>query len=227
MLQANSTKNDSAASFDASQFKEDLTKLIPFLRAFARSLCSSDRETADELAQEALAKAWKSRNAFAPGTNVKAWLFTILRNEFYSNRRRAWRQQPWDQDAAEAIPDRRKDQMWESELSDTMRAMRCLSDEHREALILVAAGGLSYEEAAVIQHCEVGTMKSRVSRARQRLLAILSGETKRPLADRSSRADPTKELMAQYDRLISARVAGSPNGNAQRNSGTDQARCAC
>src|ERR1700733_14640245 len=80
MLQANSTKNDSAASVDASQFKEDLTKLIPFLRAFARSLCSSDRETADELAQEALAKAWKSRNAFAPGTNLKAWLFTILRN---------------------------------------------------------------------------------------------------------------------------------------------------
>ena len=76
-----------------SQFKADLLDLIPFLRAFARSLCGN-QEMADDLAQETLVKAWQARNMFAPGTNLKAWLFTILRNQFYSDRRRACRQAP-------------------------------------------------------------------------------------------------------------------------------------
>ena len=71
-------------------FRKDLLGLIPFLRAFSRSLCG-DRELADDLAQEALAKAWQSRDTFRAGSNLKAWLFTILRNQFYSDRRRAWR----------------------------------------------------------------------------------------------------------------------------------------
>ena len=74
-------------------FRRDLLGLIPFLRAFSRSLCG-DRELADDLAQEALAKAWQSRDTFRAGSNLKAWLFTILRNQFYSDRRRAWRQPP-------------------------------------------------------------------------------------------------------------------------------------
>ena len=81
-------------------FKNELLALIPFLRAFARSL-TGNQEGADDLAQETLVKAWQSRATFIPGTNLKAWLFTILRNQFYSDRRRAWRQAPWDQDAAE------------------------------------------------------------------------------------------------------------------------------
>ena len=88
---------------DDARFKADLLDLIPFLRAFARSLCGN-QETADDLAQETLVKAWQARDMFAPGTNLKAWLFTILRNQFYSDRRRAWRQAPWDQEAAERIP---------------------------------------------------------------------------------------------------------------------------
>src|SRR5215469_16105794 len=164
-----------------SDFKNELLALIPFLRAFARSL-TGNQEGADDLAQETLVKAWQSRSTFIPGTNLKAWLFTILRNQFYSDRRRAWRQAPWDQDAAERIPGSSAEQSWAAELSDTGRALAQLSDEQREALILVGAGGFSYEDAAAICHCAVGTVKSRVARARKSLLSILEGEDPLPPA---------------------------------------------
>ena len=91
--------------------RPNLLALIPFLRAFARSL-TGNQEGADDLAQETLVKAWQSRATFIPGTNLKAWLFTILRNQFYSDRRRAWRQAPWDQEAAERIPGGGEDQIF-------------------------------------------------------------------------------------------------------------------
>ena len=184
-----------------AQFKSDLLDLIPFLRAFARSLCGN-QETADDLAQETLVKAWQARNMFAPGTNLKAWLFTILRNQFYSDRRRAWRQAPWDQDAAERIPGSTAEQSWAAELSDTARALSQLSDEQREALILVGAGGFSYEDAAAICHCAVGTVKSRVARARKSLLSLLEGDEPLPPAAQSGDAgDAAEEILAQLDRL--------------------------
>jgi RNA polymerase sigma-70 factor, ECF subfamily len=184
-----------------AQFKADLLDLIPFLRAFARSLCGN-QETADDLAQETLVKAWQARNMFAPGTNLKAWLFTILRNQFYSDRRRAWRQAPWDQDAAERIPGSNAEQSWAAELSDTARALSQLSDEQREALILVGAGGFSYEDAAAICHCAVGTVKSRVARARKALLSLLEGdEPLPPSAQTGDAGDAAKEILAQLDRL--------------------------
>jgi RNA polymerase sigma-70 factor (ECF subfamily) len=183
-----------------AQFKTDLLELIPFLRAFARSLCGN-QETADDLAQETLVKAWQARGMFAPGTNLKAWLFTILRNQFYSDRRRAWRQAPWDQDAAERIPGSSSEQSWAAELSDTARALSCLSDEQREALILVGAGGFSYEDAAAICKCAVGTVKSRVARARKSLLAILDGEEPLPQASQPQEGDAAHEILAQLDRL--------------------------
>ena len=184
-----------------AQFKADLLDLIPFLRAFARSLCGN-QETADDLAQETLVKAWQARNMFAPGTNLKAWLFTILRNQFYSDRRRAWRQAPWDQDAAERIPGSSAEQSWAAELSDTARALTQLSDEQREALILVGAGGFSYEDAAAICHCAVGTVKSRVARARKSLLSLLEGDEALPPAAQSGDAsDAAEEILAQLDRL--------------------------
>ena len=181
------------------EFKAGLLELIPFLRAFARSLCGNP-DIADDLAQETLVKAWQSRSTFAPGTNLKAWLFTILRNQFYSDRRRAWRQAPWDQDAAERIPGASEEQSWAAELSDTARALTSLSDEQREALILVGAGGFSYEAAAQICNCAVGTVKSRVARARKTLLSILEGTDPLPVAD-ADNPDPTTDIMAQLDRL--------------------------
>lgn len=183
-----------------AQFKGDLLQLIPFLRAFARSLCGN-QETADDLAQETLVKAWQARDMFAPGTNLKAWLFTILRNQFYSDRRRAWRQAPWDQEAAERIPGSAGEQSWAAELSDTARALSCLSDEQREALILVGAGGFSYEDAARICNCAVGTVKSRVARARKSLIAILEGEDVLPPAQQPPQGDAANEILAQLDRL--------------------------
>src|ERR1051326_8759122 len=186
-----------------AQFKADLLSLIPFLRAFARSLCGN-QETADDLAQETLVKAWQARDMFAPGTNLKAWLFTILRNQFYSDRRRAWRQAPWDQEAAERIPGSAGEQSWAAELSDTARALSCLSAEQREALILVGAGGFSYEDAAKICDCAVGTVKSRVARARKSLMAILDGEERLPQATQPTEGDAANEIMAQLDRLAPA-----------------------
>src|SRR5689334_18686688 len=185
---------------DDARFKTDLLELIPFLRAFARSLCGN-QEAADDLAQETLVKAWQARDMFAPGTNLKAWLFTILRNQFYSDRRRAWRQAPWDQDAAERIPGGGQDQGWAAELSDTARALRVLTDEQREALILVGAGGFSYEDAAAICKCAVGTVKSRVARARKTLIDILDGDDTLEDVARPAEGDAAREIMAQLDKL--------------------------
>ena len=195
----------SAARSDApDDFKTELLALIPFLRAFARSLCGNP-ESADDLAQETLVKAWQSRDTFIPGTNLKAWLFTILRNQFYSDRRRAWRQAPWDQDSAERIPGSHDDQTWAAELSDTARALRCLSDEQREALILVGAGGFSYEDAAAICHCAVGTVKSRVARARRALINVLDGKDTLQGAARPTGGEAAKEIMSQLDSLVPER----------------------
>jgi RNA polymerase sigma-70 factor (ECF subfamily) len=181
-------------------FKSELLGLIPFLRAFARSL-TGNPEAADDLAQETLVKAWQSRSSFIPGTNLKAWLFTILRNQFYSDRRRAWRQAPRDQEAAERIPGGGEDQVFSAELSDTARALRRLSDEQREALILVGAGGFSYEDAAAICKCAVGTVKSRVARARKTLIDILDGDDALSDIERPAGGDAAREIMAQLDKL--------------------------
>lgn len=197
-----------------AQFKADLLALIPFLRAFARSLCGNP-DVADDLAQEALVKAWQSRDSFAPGTNLKAWLFTILRNQFYSDRRRAWRHAPWDQDAAERIPGASEEQSWAAELSDTARALAFLSDEQREALILVGAGGFSYEAAARICNCAVGTVKSRVARARKTLIAVLDGNHPLPDAPAGADGNAAREIMNQLDRLAPA-VARAPMGKRRK-----------
>lgn len=181
-------------------FKSELLELVPYLRAFARSL-SGRHEGADDLAQEALVKAWQSRDSFVPGTNLKAWLFTILRNQFYSERRRAWRQVPWDAENAEALPGTSEDQGWAAELSDIARALQALPAEQREALILVGAGGFAYEEAARISNCAVGTVKSRVARARRALIAILDGDQSLPPSDRPAQGEAARDIMAQLDRL--------------------------
>jgi RNA polymerase sigma-70 factor (ECF subfamily) len=153
--------------------RSELVALIPHMRAFARSLCH-DRTQADDLAQEALASAWRHRGAFTPGTNLKAWVFRIVRNQFYSDRRRSWRVCPLDPDTAAETLVAVSDPNAALQLDDVRRAMLKLSDEQREALTLIGVTGLSYEEVAAICGCSQGTIKSRVSRARRRLLAILS-----------------------------------------------------
>ncbi len=153
-------------------FQRDLVGLIPHLRAFARTLCG-DAAAADDLAQDATLKAWDARSSFQMGTNMKAWTFMILRNQFYSEKRRSWRQSQLDQEAAERTLVAADDPEAPVALDEMRLAMGMLPTEQREALILVGAGGFAYEEAADICGCAVGTVKSRVSRARRALQGIL------------------------------------------------------
>jgi RNA polymerase sigma-70 factor (ECF subfamily) len=198
------------------EFRKELLELIPFLRAFSRSLCG-DRELADDLAQDALSKAWQSRATFRAGSNLKAWLFTILRNQFYSDRRRAWRQAPWDDSAVERMPVAGGEQTWAIQLSDMTRALRGLPAEQREALILVGAGGFSYEDAAKIANCAIGTVKSRVARARKALTAMLEGNGALPNEPRPVGGDATNEIIDQLDKL--APQDSGDNGRHYRGEG--------
>lgn len=154
-------------------FKNELVAAIPHLRAFARSLCN-DPTQADDLAQEALAKAWKARDSFEPGTSIKAWTFMILRNQFYSEKRRSWRTAPLDVEMAENTLLANDDPTAPMDLLELRAALAKLPDDQREALILVGAGGMAYEEAAQVCQCAVGTIKSRVSRARRALETLLA-----------------------------------------------------
>lgn len=157
-----------------SSFREELIELIPLLRAYARSICRNP-EDGDDLAQAAVEKAIRYETSFTMGTNMKAWVFRILRNLFYSDRRRAWRNVPLDAEVAErtlAAADNQADVL---DLDDLRRGLAMLEPVQREALILVGAGGLSYEQTAEITGVAIGTVKSRVSRARQALARILDG----------------------------------------------------
>lgn len=159
------------------QFKTELLAAIPSLRAFAVSL-SQNADKADDLVQETLVKAWDKHASFQMGTNLKAWLFTILRNEFYSQMRKRGREV---QDSEGIMTERlavHPSQDGKLDLADFREALEMLPEDQREAIILIGASGFSYEEAATICECAVGTIKSRVSRARARLQDILqvSGE---------------------------------------------------
>jgi RNA polymerase sigma-70 factor (ECF subfamily) len=178
------------------QFQRDLIALIPHLRAFSRMLCGR-REIGEDMAQEALAKAWRSRARFEPGTNLRAWLFTILRNEYYSHARRAWRETHWDEVVWESIEAPLLEQEWAMELSDTARALGGLNKGQREALILVAAGGFSHRDAAKICSAPVGTIKSRVARARAALMRSLDGDTPVPPRSVPRAKDATEHILAQ------------------------------
>jgi RNA polymerase sigma-70 factor (ECF subfamily) len=161
----------------APGFRSDLLAAIPSLRAFAVSL-AQNADQADDLVQETLVKAWDKQKSFQPGTNLKAWLFTILRNEFYSQMRKRGREV---QDSDGTMTGRlavHPSQDGALDLQDFRRALKQLPEDQREAIILIGASGFSYEEAAEICGCAVGTIKSRVSRGRTRLTELLgiSGE---------------------------------------------------
>jgi len=141
---------------------------LPTLRAFAFSLCNNfDR--ADDLVQETLLKAWQYLDKFEEGTNLRAWLFTILRNNYFSELRKKRRE-------VEDVDGKMTDnlsvapaQQGHLDMQDFRKALNTLPDEQREALILIGAVGMSYEEAAGVAQCAIGTIKSRVNRARTRL----------------------------------------------------------
>ena len=145
------------------------------LRAFARSL-TSNRQQADDLVHDTVVRALTAAHQFTPGTNFKAWAFTILRNLFYNQGRNPWsRHLPLDELTVNE-PAIRANQEDSLVFCDFRRAFWQLAPEHREVLILVGASGLSYEEASVICDCPIGTVKSRVSRGRRELKALLEGD---------------------------------------------------
>src|SRR6202041_150681 len=153
--------------------KDDLLGAIPNLRAFAISLCGRGAR-ADDLVQETLVKAWANIHSFEPGSNMIAWLYTILRNEYYSEYRKR-RHEVGDEEGRHAARlATRPTQEGHMQFLDFRAALDRLAADHREALILVGASGLSYEDAAAICGCAVGTMKSRVNRARVRLAEMLA-----------------------------------------------------
>jgi RNA polymerase sigma-70 factor, ECF subfamily len=157
----------------SEEFRTGLLEAIPSLRAFAYSLVGrSDR--ADDLVQQALTKAWTHHQSFQLGTNQRAWLYTILRNEFYSEMRKKRR----EVEDADGVYSRNlavhPAQEGHLDLADMRSALSELPADQREALLLVAASGFSYEEAADICGVAVGTIKSRVNRARNRLSELLN-----------------------------------------------------
>jgi RNA polymerase sigma-70 factor (ECF subfamily) len=152
--------------------RDQLLSVIPSLRAFAISLCGNP-DRADDLVQETLLRAWSNLHRFERGTNLNAWLFTILRNGFYSEHRKRQREVE-DVDGCYAgrlisIPE----QGSHLDFEDFRKALMKLPQEQREALLLVGAQGFAYEEVAIICGCAVGTVKSRVNRARSRLAELL------------------------------------------------------
>ncbi len=156
-------------------WRDDVVALIPALRAFAWSL-SHNSADADDLVQDTLIKAWTNRDKFEPGTNLRAWLFTILRNTYYTavvRRRREVADEDGKHAAGLTAP---PTQDWSVAMHSLRDALQRLPAEHREALILVGAAGLTYEEAAEICGCALGTIKSRVNRARARLLRLMDAD---------------------------------------------------
>jgi RNA polymerase sigma-70 factor (ECF subfamily) len=154
-------------------FKSALLAELPSLRAFAISL-SGSHDHADDLVQETVMKAWSAHASFAPGTSIRAWLFTIMRNTYFSQYRKARREvQDSDGEAAARLVSAPA-QNGHLDLADFRIALEKLPDDQREALILVGASGFSCEEAAEICGCAVGTIKSRVNRARQKLMQMMA-----------------------------------------------------
>ena len=195
------TNLDAEPVFDENQFRKDLTDLIPHLRAFARSLCGN-ATLADDVAQDAMLKAWNARQKFKPGTNLKAWTFTILRNQFYSIKRRSWRATSLEPEVAEQTIVANSNPEQSVHLNELRRGLDMLKDDQREALILIGASGLSYEEAAEVCGCAVGTIKSRVSRARAALEVIMESGNFDASADGVGATDALSAILGEADKIV-------------------------
>lgn len=161
------------------QFRNLLVALIPSLRAFARGLCGS-RDLADDMAQDAMMRGWAARASFTPGTNFRAWMFMILRNQFYTTIRKNRRMTSLDPGVAERTLIAAPGQQHAIHLADLAQALQQLPPEQREVLLLVGANGSSYEEAAEVTGCAIGTIKSRLARGRKALALIIDGADAEP-----------------------------------------------
>lgn len=200
------SSSDPALQFD---FKSELISVLPHLRAFARSL-TGQRDAADDLVQDALTKAWASRDRFEPGTSMKAWTFMILRNSYISQMRRRRFTSDWDEERAARVLVISASQDGNLELGDLHRALQVLPEQQREALILVGAGGLSYEEVAQICGVAIGTVKSRVARARAALAGLIeSGNICSRMGQDDKEKAETADVILNEVEVIENRYAGT------------------
>jgi RNA polymerase sigma-70 factor (ECF subfamily) len=187
--------------------REELVALLPQLRGFARSLTGGDSHFADDLVQDTVVLALRSWHSFQPGTSLKSWLLKILHNRFHSQMRRKYK-------SAEVVREDLANLSWVPssqhvglEVDAFKGAFKALKPEHRAVLVLSAVHGLSYEAIAEICRCQVGTVKSRISRARSQLKAMLAGEDADAVAP-APRAAPAR--LAVRNRVMPPAPAAAP-----------------
>jgi RNA polymerase sigma-70 factor, ECF subfamily len=163
-------------------FRDQLVALLPSLRAFARGLCGN-REMADDLAQDTMMRAWAARTSYTQGSNFRAWMFMIMRNQFYTTIRKNSRMTSLDPEVAERVLVVAAAQQNGINVDDVAKALQKLPAEQREVLLLIGANGMSYEEAAEVIGCAIGTVKSRLARGRTALTAMIDGPADDQLFD--------------------------------------------
>lgn len=178
--------------------KEELIALMPNLRGFAMSLCRN-RSLADDMMQDTIVKAWAKIDTFEPGSNMKAWLFTILRNTYYTRHQKMKREVSDKDGVFTDTLSVKPDHDGRLHMRDFKTAFETLPDEQREALMLVGAQGFSYEEAAATVGVAIGTVKSRVNRARAALTDMMSmdGESAMELTDQSTVAVINRDIILE------------------------------
>ncbi|AVL51556.1 RNA polymerase subunit sigma [Roseobacter denitrificans] len=160
--------------------RDEIVEHLRTLRAFALSL-TRNTAMADDMVQDTIEKAWRNIDKFEAGTNMRAWLFTILRNTYYSNRRRAKREVADPEGAMVEQLSEKPAHDGRLHMTDFRAAFTQLPDEQREVLLLVGASGFSYEEAAEMCGVAVGTIKSRVNRGRKRLAELMDVNEDQPM----------------------------------------------
>jgi RNA polymerase sigma-70 factor (ECF subfamily) len=145
---------------------DDVLDYVPALRVFARSLCKNEID-ADDLVQETLLRAIENAASYTPGTKLRAWLFTIMRNRFYTSCMKRAREQTGGAECVSSQPAVAAAQDWHMAGLELKRAVDSLPDAYRSALVLVVVIGESYKDAAQVLDCDIGTIKSRINRARR------------------------------------------------------------
>lgn len=183
-------------------FVDRLERLIPELRAYARGLCK-DPTLADDLVQDTCLKAWSAIDTFDPDRPMRPWLFRILRNEYFQITRRSWRNVSTEPEQLEQAIANESDWLLQSEAARVTDVINRLPINQRDALILVLAAGFTYEEAGKICNCSPGTIKSRVSRAREAVKTEAQNGLGRKLAVivESSGLSALDNILSHIDRL--------------------------
>ncbi len=183
-------------------FCKSMQSLLPDLRIYAYNLCKNDIQ-ADDLVQQACMKAWEARDTFKPGANFRKWLFRILRNEYFQILRRSWRNVEYCPVKHELLLAYDNPCESTSDLRSVMAVLKELPRAQYEAIILVMLGGFTYEEAGYILECSAGTLKSRVSRGRERAMTQLNTVSLKP-AQKAAANDIKTSVLAEISAIIEA-----------------------